>query len=115
MEKGRLKQHVVLTDFETPSDWQFLKVLRESTGKTWIESPCVTNKLHGSALKNLWRCVIYFLYPLKVFFVRKRYDDIIAWQQFYGLNFAFWSRIFLARKTCNLLIMTYIYRHRGGG
>ena len=108
------KQHIILTDFETPANWAFLDSLKETTGKEWTERPCVTNRLHGSKLKNLWRFVIYFFFPLKVLLGKKRYDNIIAWQQFYGLNFAFWSRFLHARKTCNLLIMTYIYNYRGG-
>ena len=113
MSKNDMK-NVVLTDFEPGEGWAFLKALKETTGEEWTEWQCVANKFHGK-LTNLWRFALYFLFPLKVFMSRGNYTNIIGWQQFYGLNFAFWSRLFKSKKVCNLLIMTFIYRHRGGG
>ena len=107
------KKNVVLTDFEPGEGWAFLKALKETTGEEWTEWQCIANKFHGK-LTNLWRFALYFLFPLKVFMSRGDYANIIGWQQFYGLNFAFWSRLFKSKKACNLLIMTFIYRHRGG-
>lgn len=108
------KRNVVLTDMEDKKDWSFLKALKETTGEEWENWSYVTNKYHGGKLKNLVRLLLYFVFPFRVFLKRKQYKNIIGWQQFYGLNFAFFSRLFHTKKTCNLLIMTFIYNYRGG-
>ena len=107
-------RNVVLTDFPSINDWGFTAALGEVTHEEWTVESFVTNRLHGSFVKNVWRMVLYFYFPFRAFIRRKEYKNVIGWQQFYGLNFAFFSRLFRVKKTCNLLIMTFIYNRRVG-
>lgn len=73
-----------------------------------------TNNLHNSILDNALRILYYFLFPLTIIFFRFNYDKIIGWQQFYGLNFAFWCRLFHLKKINDLTVMTFIYKRKSG-
>lgn len=107
-----MKKNVVLFDKEIDSNNLFLKKLNEHG--CWIAKSKRTNHLHGGILKNIFRFAWYFLFPLCVVLQRKKYDKIIGWQQFYGFNFAFWSRLFNLKKNNELIVMTFIYRKKDG-
>lgn len=109
-----ISRNIILCDFNSKSDFPFTKGLETESALKWSSLNMETNKLHGSILLNIKRYVIYFLFPLKIIFQRNKFDNIIAWQQFYGLNFAFWSRIFCLRKKQKLIIMTFIYKKKNG-
>ena len=105
-------KNVILTDFRTHQNWAFPQILGKDN---WDAYGKITNHLHGSLIKTLLRYAIYFLFPLKLVLQRKRYGKIIAWQQFYGLNFAFWSRLLHLKKVNDLTVMTFIYKKKSGG
>ncbi len=63
---------------------------------------------------NIIRYCKYFSFPFKVFLKRKKYENIIAWQQFYGLMYAFYCRLFHVKKHNKLIVMTFIYKEKQG-
>ncbi len=105
-------KNLILTDFKVDRDWPFLKILGN---QEWLGKHRATNRLHGGLFKNLARYAVYFLFPLQLVFERKQYGKIIAWQQFLGLNFAFWCRLLHLKKANDLTVMTFIYKKKSGG
>ena len=104
-------KNAILIDFKAEENWSFLKELGEDK---WEKKEFVTNFLYGNFIKNVFRYVLFFLIPLRFVFCRKRYKKIIAWQQFYGLNFAFLCSSFHLKKTNDLTVMTFIYKKKNG-
>ena len=114
MEETQLKPNIVLVDFKLPKDWKFVEKLRESTHQPWKGLEKVTNKYHGSKLQVVKRLFWYFIFPLQIVWQRNRFGKIVAWQQFYGLNIAFFCRLFHLRKQNELSVMTFIYKKKSG-
>lgn len=108
------KKNIVLVDFDIDEKWSFLKILKSVTHDRWEVKRHVTNHLHGGLLANLLRFFWYFFFPLAILIRRKQYNKVIGWQQFYGLNFAFWSRFLGLKKVNDLTVMTFIYKKKGG-
>ena len=106
--------NVVLTDFKSPQNWAFLSTLRMNSSLDWRVWSMHSNHLHGNLFLNLLRFSLYFLFPLLVLLRRRSVKTIIAWQQFYGLNFAFWLRLFGLKKKQELIIMTFIFKPKDG-
>ena len=109
------KENVILVDFIPNENWGFREKLSASSSEKWNVSFCKTNTLHGGKLASVKRMFWYFFFPLQMVFKRKKYDKIIGWQQFYGLNFAFWCRLFNLKKVNDLTVMTFIYKRKSGG
>ena len=110
-DKGK---NVILIDFPRLKEWKFKEILNENTNLEWEEMENVSNQIRKSKFSNFIRYFKYFLFPLKIFINRKKYKNIIAWQQFYGLLYAFYSRIFNTKKYNKLIIMTFIYKPKEG-
>lgn len=89
-------------------------VLGEITKENWSTAKCVTNTFHKGMLDSLKRFFMYFMFPLTIVIRRNNYDKIIGWQQFFGLNFAFWCRLFHLKKKNDLTVMTFIYNEKKG-
>lgn len=106
--------NAVFVDFQLKKDWLFTKELEAKTSESWETIECRTNQYHGSKMAALIRFFWYFAFPLKMVFRRTNWDRIIAWQQFYGLNFAFWCRLLHLNKLNELTIMTFIYKEKSG-
>lgn len=106
--------NAVLVDFELKKDWKFPKVLESMSSDKWTVVDCQTNQYYGQMIKTLFRYVLYFVFPLKIVLNRSRWNIIIAWQQFYGINFAFWCRLFHLKKKNKLIVMTFIYKKKAG-
>lgn len=106
--------NAVLTDFNHTSGWGLIDALKKKTGEDWIIECKQTNNLHKGRLTNLLRLLYYFVFPLQVLSHRKKYGKIVAWQQFFGLNLAFFSRLFHLKKVNDLYIMTFIYKEKKG-
>lgn len=107
-------KNIVLVDFDIDEKWSFPQTLESVTHERWETKRHVTNHLHGGLLPNLIRFFWYFFFPLIILIRRKQYDKVIGWQQFYGLNFAFWSRFLGLKKVNDLTVMTFIYKKKGG-
>ncbi len=108
------KENVILVDFLPENEWNFLEGIKEKTDKNWRVIPCVSNKDRGSRWSNMKRYFKYFSFTLKIFLHRGSYSEIIAWQQFYGLIYAFYCRLFHCRKVNKLVVMTFIYKDKSG-
>ena len=104
------KHNLLLLDFPADDSWQVKCKLEHDTGMTfevrWIEGRIKVHRLR--------RIINYFLFPLKPFMQRKRLGVLIAWQQFYGIVFAWLCKLFCVKKTVKLVIMTFIYRPKAG-
>lgn len=108
------KENIVLVDFKPENKWKFLDALNEKTNKEWKVIPYESNKDRGNGFSNMKRYFKYFLFPFRIFLHRKTYAEIIAWQQFYGLIYAFYCKLFHCRKVNKLIVMTFIYKDKTG-
>ena len=106
-------RNIVLVDFDADEDWSFCNYLNKRC-EDWHVIKKVTNHLHGSRLSNILRFAWYFLFPFSIVLRRKQYDKIICWQQFFGLNYAFWCNLFRLKKVNDLTVMTFIYKRKNG-
>lgn len=105
----------VLVDFKLNDGWTFRKKLAEYYPLDCRE--CVTNtpEYHGSKSGVLKRYLKYFTFPLKmVLNTPAQWECIVGWQLFYGLNYAFWSRLLGKKKRTKLIVLTFIYNPKRG-
>lgn len=102
-------ENVILIDFELHGNWGFRDALEKSTGKRWKVLGLQSNFDHGG-YKDLIRYSKYFSFPLSIFFRKKKYETVLAWQQFYGLILAFYFRLFRVKNGPEIYIMTFIYK-----
>ena len=109
-----IKRNIILIDFDASPKWEMGAVLSEITKEDWNIAKCVTNKYHKNKFDSLKRIFLYFFFPLTIVIKRKKYDKIIGWQQFFGLNIAFWCRLFRLKKRNDITIMTFIYKKKNG-
>lgn len=100
----------LIVDFNASEDWDFYRAIQETSGEQWDLIRAVSNRYHGSKLREIKRYVRYFTVPLSVFFKRKQYKKIIAWQQFYGLILAFYCALFRVKDAPIITVMTFIYK-----
>lgn len=107
------KENVVWCDFDPPYNWDFIKGLDDATGIHWKKIACINDNKYNT-IKDLRRYCVYFIFSLIQFIKRKNNSNIIAWQQFYGIIFSFFCRLFHVKKTFNLYIMIFIYMPKKG-
>ena len=107
-------KNIILIDFPKKENWDFKNSLEEQTNLKWEEEESVSNQRRKNKLSNIIRYLKYFIFPLKIFLKRKNYQNIVAWQQFYGVLYAFYSRLFHSKKYNKLIIMTFIYKEKKG-
>lgn len=103
--------NVVISDMEAvPED--FMTALEERTGLDWTAFNWQSNQPRTGIVSELKRYATYVFRPLSLVF-RRGFDRIVAWQQFYGISYAFWSRLLRRPKTARLTVMTFIYKPKG--
>lgn len=107
-------QNVALFDSNEEEAKDFIKGLEESTQSQWKALVCTSNQGRTNKIANLVRYIKYFAFPFKIFLKRKKYGIIIGWQEFYGLIFAFYCRLFHVKKVNKLLIKNFIYKPKKG-
>lgn len=105
-----MSKSVILADFEKREKWDFQEALEHETRYSWDVLFCQTNRYHGTKIKVLYRYLIYFAFSFRMFLVRNRYNQVVAWQQFYGLLMAFFCRIFHVKRAPKIYVMTFIYK-----
>ncbi len=107
---GLKNSNIILADFPVTSDWHFLKALENFSGKhfsvKWIDGT--------AGVSRMARIVKYFLFPIKTFLKRNSYQNIICWQQFFGIMIAFYCKVFRVKKGPKLSVMTFIYKSKEG-
>lgn len=106
------KENVILVDYDTPNDWEFHKAIEKTTGDKWSIYKAISNENHGDIIQKLIRYVKYFIVPLKIAKSYKRYNKVLAWQQFYGLILAFYFRMFRVQNAPEIVVMTFIYKQK---
>ena len=109
-----MKKNIILIDFNLKPGWSMPEVLASATKEPWEVKQFQTNNMHGSRLATLRRMFWYFVFPLWIALHRKHYGRIIGWQQFFGLNFAFWCRLLHLRKVNDVTVLTFIYKRKNG-
>lgn len=108
-----MRQNIIVIDSNETEGNDFLRGVSESTGKKWLLLVKKNNN-RSSAIANIIRYIKYATIPFGLFLRRKRYENIITWQQYYGLFFAFYCRLFHVKKSNKLLVMTFIYKPKKG-
>jgi glycosyltransferase involved in cell wall biosynthesis len=106
-------KNAIIVDYNPPSNWDFHKAIEEATNEKWVVERFVSNE-HGGLLKKIKRYIKYFEVPFKIFKKRKNYKNLLAWQQFYGLLFAFYLRFFKVSYAPDVIVMTFIYKPKKG-
>jgi glycosyltransferase involved in cell wall biosynthesis len=112
-----ISENIILVDFnptEGKRTWEFSEVIKKTTNREWRVIKCVSNKDRIGLIGNFKRYIKYFVFSFKIFINRNRYENIIAWQQFYGLLFALYCRLFKVKKVNGLMVMTFIYKPKTG-
>lgn len=104
-------KNAIFLDFKPSNEWAFLKALEKSTKRKYEYIFVDSHNLQGS--KKILRYLSYIFKPL-LYVITSKYDLIIAWQQFYGLFYAFWLRLFKRKKTTTLIVLTFIYKKKNG-
>lgn len=108
-----IKKNIVLIDSNETEGCDFIKGLEDSTNKKWVLIVETSNDRRTKLLEYI-RYFKYFYMPFKIFLKRNQFETIVAWQQFYGILFAFYSRIFRVRKKNKLVVMSFIYKKKKG-
>ena len=107
------KKNVVVIDNRLEDVEELVDGLRASTKADW-EVLVRTNNDRSSKLKNAIRYFKYFLVGFELFFKRKQYNVVIAYQQFYGLIFSMFCRIFRVKKQFTLVLTSVVYKDKRG-
>lgn len=104
---------LLLVDFYPDEKWTFGQLLKKELADVEVRV-CESNQARRNIFVKGMRFFKYFLFPLKILFIRRKYDLIIGWQQFYALNLVFWLRLIHAPKTAKIVVMTFIYKPKAG-
>lgn len=107
------KRNIVLIDSSAEEGKDFIQGLKDQTGKEWELIVEASNDRRTKG-KELMRYLKYFWVPFRTFINRDKYDVIVAWQQFYGIMFAFYCRLFRVKKKNKLIVMSFIYKEKKG-
>ena len=107
-------RNIAMFDSNKEEAEDFIKGLEQSTGLPWKALVYTANKGRKNKLGNAVRYFKYFAFPFTVFLHRKEYDNVIGWQEFYGLLYAFYCRLFHVKKVNTLLIKNFIYKPKKG-
>lgn len=110
-----MKENIILIDWIQTEKWNFQNLINKYTGEKWT---CVGVSANGSQSRMIKKLIsVYlklFVFPFKIFLSRKKYNKVLAWQQFLGLILAFYCNVFKVKKYPKLYIMTFIYKPKSG-
>ena len=107
------KKNVIFADCQKEELKLLKKGIEDSVGTEFEIKNSVCNGKH-KGIKNIIRYLKYIFYPIKIFFKRKNYDIIICWQQFFGIFFAFYCKLFKVKKENTLVICNFVYKEKNG-
>ncbi len=102
-------RNLILVDMPVDADWGLWKGIEVTSGEKWN----ILYREGRLSVPRYKRILNYIGFPLSVL-LRKRADKIVAWQQFYGLMYVFYNRIFRMNRTVRVTAMTFIYKERRG-
>ena len=107
-------QNIILADCSPNEILDFKKGVEIGMAEGFEILSSVNNGSHGGIIQNLARYAKYFSFPFSIFLKRRRFAEIIGWQQFYAINFAFFCRLFCVRKTCRVVAANFTYKRKTG-
>lgn len=107
-------KNIALFDSNKEEAEDFIKGLEQSTQQKWKALVYTANEGRKNRIGNLVRYFKYFFFPFTIFLHRKKYNNIVGWQAFYGLLFAFYCRLFHVKKVNTLLIKNFTYKPKKG-
>ena len=107
------KRNIILMDSDEFEGEEFKLAIERVTGNGWdiIVKHC---NVPQNKLENLVRYLKYIFVPFGICIRRKKYKNIIAWQQFFGIFYAFWCELFHVKKCNNVYVMMLIYNEKKG-
>lgn len=108
-----MKRNLFLIDCESQEVKSISECL-DNTSSKFETKVCIANWPYNNGIRNFWRYVLYFIFPLSVMLGRGRYGTVIAWQQFYAIGLSFWSRLFHVKKCDMLVAMNFTYKRKKG-
>ncbi len=101
---------IILADFPVNEKWAFRAALEKFTGRRfsvkWVDGT--------ASVSRLVRIIKYFFFPIKTFLKRNSYQNIVCWQQFFGIMIAFYCKILRVKRCPRIFVMTFIYRPKKG-
>ncbi len=108
-----MSKNIIIMDSDAREGADFARGVASSSAEEW-EVIIKNSNDRSTVFANIIRYLKYAFVPFLYFLRRKKYDKIIAWQQFYGLFFAFYCRLFRVKKVNQLIVMTFIYKEKKG-
>ncbi len=107
-------KNIILTDSVSDELLDLKGGLEKSTKETWEIKSYVSNWGRNSLWKKIKRMLVYFFAPLRIFFKRKKYCQIVGWQQFYALIYCFYCRLFHVKKVNKVYVLNFTYKKKKG-
>lgn len=105
---------IVSVDYSCGESNIFSETLAGVSGMKWSIYSYPSNYRKKNKKHELLRYVAYVKTGWYLFLHRNEIDNIISWQQFHGILFAFFCRLLGVKKKTNLIIMTFIYKPKKG-
>ena len=109
-----MKKNYIIVDFKVESTWEFGREFCKYSNYNWKIDGYNNCGIITGKFTEVKRYILYFLIGIKYFLIRRRIGTMLSYQQFYGIIFAWFSRIFHTRKLCKMVIMTFIYKPKKG-
>lgn len=111
-----LMKNYILYDNYDKEIYKFRHILEETTKHEWDIWACKSDINQNKKILVFYRYLLLFIFPFMVFMRRRKLREscIVSWQQFYGLVFAFYCRIFHVEKSFRLVVMTFIFKEKQG-
>lgn len=106
--------NIISLDFNTDGHNEFADSMTIISGIPWNTYTKISNYKQKSWWVELKRYYRYFQAGWYLFYNRKDIQNLVAWQQFHGIFYAFFSHLFGVKKRTNLIIMTLIYKRKTG-
>ena len=110
-------KHYVVVDFDpckvsNINEWnKLLMGLKETSHKNW---ELFGTEIHDTSFHSKERYIHYFKLAWTLFRDRVNISAIVANQQFYGIIFAFFCRLFHVKKTTKDIVVSFIYNKKNG-
>lgn len=109
MIDSKKKHDIILADCEPEELVDLKKGLDQTLDTDFIICSRIANASH-TRIYNLYRYLVYFLYPIIFFINRNKFHYIICWQQFFALFFCFFCRLFNVKNVNIVVACNYTYK-----
>lgn len=108
------RQNCIFLDTKENDSLELANEIRRSSGIDWKIKSWNNAGLEKGRFGHIRRVLLYFIHGTSIFVRRRQFNRIIAWQQFYGIIFAFLCSIFHVKKQNVLYVFTFIYKEKKG-